>query len=192
MITTILAYLLIAIFFGVIDRRLRIGQEAKSLDQTQSDRGSTRLIGYAFFVTGLALAAAPVLNYFQVAVFPFGEVTGWTGILAMLLGIVLRWWAFRTLGEYYTRTLRISADQTIVRRGPYKLIRHPGYLASLMMWLGAALATGNWLAFVIVLVALFYAYHYRIQAEEQMLLTLQNREYEAYRAHTWKLVPFIY
>ena len=63
MITTILAYLLIALFFGVIDRQLRVGQEAKRLDQTQSDRGSTRLIGYAFFVTGLALAAALILNY---------------------------------------------------------------------------------------------------------------------------------
>ncbi len=60
------------------------------------------------------------------------------------------------------------------------------------MWLGAALATTNWITLVIALVAMFGAYHYRIQSEEHMLVTAMGDEYRQYRQHTWKLMPFVY
>lgn len=191
-LTTVLAYILIALFFGVVDRRMRTGQEARSLDQTLSDAGTANLVGFAFFLTGLGLLAAPILNYLRIGALPLSSLFGWIGIAIALLGIALRWWAFKTLGEFYTRTLRVSTEQRIVRQGPYKLIRHPGYLASILIWLGAALATTNWIAVVIAAVVLSFAYHSRIQAEESMLLSLRNQEYGEYRAHTWKLIPFIY
>ncbi|MCL4490130.1 MAG: isoprenylcysteine carboxylmethyltransferase family protein [Chloroflexi bacterium] len=191
-LTTVLAYILIALFFGVVDRRMRTGQEARSLDQTPSDAGTANLVGFAFFLTGLGLLAAPILNYLRIGALPLSSLFGWIGIAIALLGIALRWWAFKTLGEFYTRTLRVSTEQRIVRQGPYKLIRHPGYLASILIWLGAALATTNWIAVVIAAVVLSLAYHSRIQAEESMLLSLRNEEYGEYRAHTWKLIPFIY
>ena len=191
-LTTVLAYILIALFFGVVDRRMRTGQEARSLDQTPSDAGTANLVGFAFFLTGLGLLAAPILNYLRIGALPLSSLFGWIGIAIALLGIALRWWAFKTLGEFYTRTLRVSTEQRIVRQGPYKIIRHPGYLASILIWLGAALATTNWIAVVIAAVVLSLAYHSRIQAEERMLLSLRNQEYGEYRAHTWKLIPFIY
>ena len=191
-LTTVLAYILVALFFGVVDRRMRTGQEARSLDQTPSDAGTANLVGFAFFLTGLGLLAAPILNYLRIGALPLSSLFGWIGIAIALLGIALRWWAFKTLGEFYTRTLRVSTEQRIVRQGPYKLIRHPGYLASILIWLGAALATTNWIAVVIAAVVLSLAYHSRIQAEESMLLSLRNQEYSEYRAHTWKLIPFIY
>jgi protein-S-isoprenylcysteine O-methyltransferase Ste14 len=192
MVTTILAYVLLAVFFGVVDRQLRVGQAAKSLDQTPSDAGSTHLIGYAYFITGFALLGAPFLDYFQIAALPSGGLLGWSGIGVALLGVALRAWAFRTLGEYHTRTLKVSPDQRIIRQGPYRLVRHPGYLASIMIWLGAALATTNGIPIFIASVVLALAYHYRIQAEERMLMNMLPVEYAEYRAHTWKLVPFLY
>jgi len=48
MATTLLAYLLVAAFF-VTEGRFRRGAAAKSLESSESDRGSTRVLG-AYFV----------------------------------------------------------------------------------------------------------------------------------------------
>jgi protein-S-isoprenylcysteine O-methyltransferase Ste14 len=191
MVTTILAYLLIALFF-VIESRARIGQEAKSLDRTLFDRGSTSILVAAYLTTVLGLIAAPALNYMQIGRLSYGPLVGWIGIVIALSGIALRIWAYRTLGRFYTRTLRVAENQRVVREGAYKLIRHPGYAGVILMWLGAALATMNGIAVAIAAIALFAAYHYRIQAEERMLLIEIGGEYDDYRARTRKLIPFLY
>ncbi len=191
MLTTVLAYLLIGLFF-VVESRLRIGHEAKSLDKKPSDRGSTNLLVVAFLLTGLGLLAAPVLNYYQIGRLTFSTFVGWIGIAISLCGLALRLWAYRTLGQFYTRTLRVSDNQHIVRQGPYRLVRHPGYAGLILMWLGAALATTNWITFAFAAVFILAAYHYRIQAEEDMLTTAMPKEYGDYRAHTRRLIPFIY
>ena len=64
MLTTGLAYLLLGVFFA-LERRLRQGQSAQSLDAGAADRNSTRLIGGALLTSMLAMLLAPLLNRFQ-------------------------------------------------------------------------------------------------------------------------------
>jgi Isoprenylcysteine carboxyl methyltransferase (ICMT) family len=51
----------------------------------------------------------------------------WGGVALMGGGLVLRVWAARVLGAFYTRTLRTSAGQRVVAEGPYRLVRHPDH-----------------------------------------------------------------
>jgi protein-S-isoprenylcysteine O-methyltransferase Ste14 len=60
------------------------------------------------------------------------------------------------------------------------------------MWSGAGLAAGNWIVLLLVLLCMGLAYHYRIRTEEAMLLENLGEAYARYRAHTWRLLPFIY
>jgi protein-S-isoprenylcysteine O-methyltransferase len=85
----------------------------------------------------------------------------------------------------------VTENQSIIRAGPYRLIRYPGYLGSILIWIGAAAATANWIVLVITLIAMLSVYVYRIQNEEKMVLTT-NTEYAEYQAHTWRLIPFVY
>ena len=68
----------------------------------------------------------------------------------MLAGLTIRYWAARILGEFYTRTLQTIEGQHIIDRAPYSIIRHPGYLGTFLMEIGAALALANWLVLLIV------------------------------------------
>jgi protein-S-isoprenylcysteine O-methyltransferase Ste14 len=190
MLSTLAAYGLLGCFLGM-ERLARQGQEAKSLEFGPFDRGSTRLLGGAFLAALVTLLLAPVLNAFRVGEIGSAAV-GWVGVGLMLSGIALRFWANRVLGRSYTRTLRIAEDQTVINHGPYKILRHPGYSGVLTMWAGAGLATLNWVAAAVVLVGMCGAYLYRIRCEEEMLLSALGRPYEAYRARTWRLVPFVY
>jgi len=168
MLTTIFGYLVVALFF-VVEGRLRKGQQAQTLDAGVFDRYSTRRLGMAYGIAIISLLFAPVLNYFAIGHILFAPV-GWIGLVIALCGIALRVWANIILGEFYTRTLRVLENQSVVQRGPYRFIRHPGYLGLILMWAGAGFATSNRIVILIVLVTMCIAYHYRIQAEEAMLL----------------------
>jgi protein-S-isoprenylcysteine O-methyltransferase Ste14 len=80
----------------------------------------------------------------------------------------------------------------VVDQGPYRLVRHPGYLGILALFVGAGSATGSWIAAGVITLLISAAYVYRIRMEETMLTTALGEPYRAYMAHTKRLIPFIY
>ena len=191
MLTTLVAWSLLAGFI-VLQRVLRRGEEARSLQTSAADRGSTKLLGAAFLLGALALVAAPVLNAQGIAEASHGPVIGWIGVAVMVCGLALRLWSQAVLGRYYTTTLRHGEDQPILASGPYRILRHPGYAGLLLAWVGAGLATANWAVASAVALLMVVAYSYRIAAEEAMLVSAIGGRYEGYMARTWRLIPYVY
>ena len=187
MIQTVIA-LVLAVCFFALEPLFRQGKAAKSLERTASDKGSSTLIVVLFWIE---IILPPLLNFLHV-----GQITSsgirWLGLFIMLLSLMLRFWSMQVLGEYYTRTLRVTDSQTIVSQGPYRVIRHPGYLGTIFVWIGFALAVGNWIATIILAFLLFGVYGYRIRSEESMLMDRFGNGYQEYRKQTWRLIPFIY
>jgi len=119
------------------------------------------------------------------AVFAAGVVVAWTGAL-------LRWWSFATLGRYFTVVVATSADQPVIDRGPYRVLRHPSYSGLLLMVVGVGLMVGNWLgaagAFVLILLALIR----RLRLEERALADALGDRYRAFAAGRARLMPFVW
>lgn len=96
----------------------------------------------------------------------------------------------QTLRTSYSRTLRTADDQQLVDDGPYRLVRHPGYLGSLLTWTGFALESLS--APVVATVGfLFAVYVRRIEAEEELLLR-DLPGYRDYSLRTSRLIPFVW
>jgi protein-S-isoprenylcysteine O-methyltransferase Ste14 len=183
------AYTVIGLFI-TLERRLRADQAARSMQAEPADQGTTRLVGAVF---GFALSAgllAPVLSRWGVGRIASARLAS-VGLAFMLAALATRVWAARTLGRFYTRTLRTAADQTVIRSGPYRFVRHPGYAADLLLWLGFGLAARNWLVTGAISAAMWLAYARRIRAEEAMLIGRLGEPYQAYMRQTWRLVPGI-
>ena len=191
MVSTITGYLLVFVYL-VSDMRLRSGEKAKSIAANATDRQSTYRLVQAFGVSILFLLLAPLFNYFRIGRVSAGWFPGWLGVGLMVAGIALRAWSTRVLGRFYTRTLQIDAGHRIVQQGPYKLVRHPGYSGSLLVWIGASLATANWITFAIVTLVCVIAYIYRMRSEEAMLVASFGQEYEEYIRRTKRLIPYVY
>ena len=110
----------------------------------------------------------------------------------MTAGLALRAWSMRTLGAYYSRTLRTTSDQGVVESGPYRVIRHPGYLGSIMVWTGFAVTSGSAAAAAGVAALMGNAYSRRIASEEAMLTGRFGSAYAEYSQRTKRLIPFIW
>ena len=82
-------------------------------------------------------------------------------------------------------------DHELVRTGPYRLLRHPIYTAMLGMFLGTAIASSQFHA-LLGLAILVVAYLRKTRLEDQMLAQAFGADYNAYRRHTWALVPFLF
>ncbi|MCL4560654.1 MAG: isoprenylcysteine carboxylmethyltransferase family protein [Chloroflexi bacterium] len=187
MIQAILACLLVIGFFAV-EAFLRKDRSAKSLEATVYDKSGTTFIGISF---ALALILPLALNFLGIGRISW-VLTGWVGLVIMLLGLGLRIWSMRVLGAYYSRKLKIGDEQDIITQGPYRVIRHPGYLGTILLWVALSLALADWIAVAIVAVMMLAIYSRRIRTEEAMLLTAFGENYRQYCQHTWRLIPFIY
>ena len=172
-----------------MDLLLRFGREARRVDAAPADRGTTHALYFALTTVVLAtFALAPRLPLANLRP-PLAPVVAWIGAALVPLGYSIRLWATLTLGRSYTRTLRIQEGQRLERRGPYRWVRHPGYLGSLTMWSAVALTSANLAAIALSLAALGVAYGLRIRGEEAMMRAAFGAEYVEYSRARGALLP---
>lgn len=80
----------------------------------------------------------------------------------------------------------------IIRKGPYKVIRHPIYLSYALTWSAAPMATQNlFLAVTAIVMTGCYVWSAR-EEERRMALGSLKDEYTAWQKRTWRLIPFVY
>jgi protein-S-isoprenylcysteine O-methyltransferase Ste14 len=113
------------------------------------------------------------------------------GIALMFGGIFLRQWSVTILGGFFSVLVSVQEGQTIIRRGPYRFIRHPSYTGTLLTLTGIGLAVQSWGALLILLLMFGIVYSYRISVEEKTLVTKFGHEYTTYMKKTKMLIPFV-
>jgi len=120
-----------------------------------------------------------------------GEGVRWLGVLFYAAGGVLRLAPVFVLGRRFSGLVAIQPEHRLVSGGLYGIIRHPSYLGLFILMLGWGLAFRSGVGVVIAVLSLGVLLA-RIRAEERLLSETFGAEYDAYRARTWRLVPFIY
>jgi len=155
------------------------------------DRGSLAVLLWLQW-TGLAL------NFALAGLLP-GAGIPWlravlfaAGVTGMLLGVGLRWYAIWTLGRYFTGIVAVSADQLVVERGPYRLIRHPAYSGTFLTMLGLGLAMTNWASLAALMACVFAGYFYRVRVEETALVRALGQPYVDYMRRTKRFIPGVF
>jgi protein-S-isoprenylcysteine O-methyltransferase len=116
----------------------------------------------------------------------------WIGIALMFGGLGFRWYSIRVLGRFFTRDVATRPGQTVVESGPYRLIRHPSYSGSLLMFLGTGLAMTNWASLLAVLCGALIGFGWRVHVEEQALCADLGQPYRDYMRRTRRFLPFVW
>jgi protein-S-isoprenylcysteine O-methyltransferase Ste14 len=124
--------------------------------------------------------------------FHWSSVPCWavaTGYAATLAAIAVTGWA-QAVNPYFEPGVRIQSErhQRVIDTGPYRYVRHPGYIAAILLFFGMALALGSLRGMVPAMIA--SAVLVVRTAWEDRLLRGELQGYEDYaRRVRWRLAP---
>src|SRR4029077_16843601 len=101
------------------------------------------------------------------------DVPAWRragGLFAVAPGYGLALWAM-LVNRFFSSVVRIQSDrgQYVVTTGPYRWIRHPGYLAGIVIIVASGIALGSGLAAGILIVLSLPFLLYRAITEDRVL-----------------------
>ena len=105
-----------------------------------------------------------------------------------ILGLLFAVWARLALGANWSGTITIKANHQLIRRGPYRWIRHPIYTGMLAALLAVAITQGllsGLVGFALVLFALFR----KARREESFLSQEFGEGFAEHRQHTGMFLP---
>jgi protein-S-isoprenylcysteine O-methyltransferase Ste14 len=91
------------------------------------------------------------------------------------------------LGEHYSPCFDAYAPCDVMRDGVYSYIRHPIYVANLLLTCGIVLASGS--MFLLVNLIVLAVYYVRSAIREERQLTVLHPSYVQYMATTGRFLP---
>jgi protein-S-isoprenylcysteine O-methyltransferase Ste14 len=119
---------------------------------------------------------------------------GWhvTGAVVLAVGLGLSGWAM-IANAYFSTAIRIQSDrgQTVCRCGPYRFVRHPGYLGFILQSPGTPLLLGSLWALIpgVVAAALMI---FRTSLEDRMLQAELPGYQDFVQEVRYRLVPSVW
>jgi methyltransferase len=109
---------------------------------------------------------------------PFPEAWGWVALGGAVAAQGLRYWAIATLGDRWNSRIIVVPGLAPVTGGPYRLLRHPNYVAVVLELLTVPLIHGAWLTAAVFTVGNAALLFVRIRAEEQALGEVYAQSFE--------------
>ena len=92
---------------------------------------------------------------------------------------------------YLSRTIQVEEGQTVVSTGLYGIVRHPMYMATLLLFLVMPLVLGSWWA--LIPFAFYPAIIISRLKDEEELLTRELAGYVEYKEKVkYRIIPFIW
>jgi len=121
----------------------------------------------------LGLLAACVVEVWW-AERPFVPALGWPMLALVLASQGLRWWCIGTLGPQWNTRVIVVPGLARVTGGPYRLLRHPNYVAVVVEGLALPLVHTAWVTAAAFAVLNAFLLRVRIKVENSALAQLMG------------------
>lgn len=161
---------------------------AKRLDvkeKRSAQQGVVKLSGL-MFIAGFVVAG---LDYR----FGWSRMPQWITMVTAVLFLLAYALYAEVMREnsYLSRTIKVEEGQTVVSTGLYGIVRHPMYMATLLLFLVMPLVLGSWWA--LIPFAFYPAIIISRLKDEEELLTRELAGYEEYKEKVkYRIIPFIW
>ena len=144
----------------------------------------------AVWLAGVVLAAADAVWLHWT---PWrGAAVRAAGVAVFLSGVGLRLWAMRTLARAFSYDVKVVEGQELVRRGPYRVLRHPAYTGLLLWAVGYALWNPSAAGLAVLVAVTLDEVAFRVRAEEALLEAHFGEAWRRHAAATWAVVPLVW
>ena len=145
----------------------------------------------ALYLPFLSMAAAGLDKRFGWSpILPLGIRIA--GLAVLIIGGSLANWALLT-NRFFSSHVRIQTDRghTVVDKGPYRVIRHPGYFGGLISWIAAPFFFSSWVVAAICVITIVLTF-IRTALEDKVL----QEELPGYKEYAqrvcYRLIPGIW
>lgn len=161
---------------------------AKRLDAKEKQSAQKGVLAFSglMFIAGFVVAG---LDFrFQWSQMPLAVT-----VIASVLFLVAYGLYAEVLREnaYLSRTIKVEEGQRVVDTGLYGVVRHPMYMATVLLFLMIPLVLGSWYALIVF--AFYPAIIVVRLKDEENLLTRELPGYAAYKKKVkFRLIPFIW
>ncbi|HUE98023.1 MAG TPA: isoprenylcysteine carboxylmethyltransferase family protein [Anaerolineales bacterium] len=145
------------------------------------------LLGMAGFVSMLVYVINP--TWLSFASLPFPAWLRWIGVGIAIIGFALLQWAQVTLANSWSDTPRMMKEQTLITNGPYRTVRHPIYIAFILILGSTLFISSNWLIGLCWAGMVTLEVISRISFEESLLIEFFGEQYREYMKKTGRLLP---
>lgn len=100
---------------------------------------------------------------------PFIPWLGWPMLAVVVASQGLRWWCVKSLGKRWNTRVIVLPHATLVRRGPYRWMRHPNYVAVVAEGFALPLVHTAWLTTLVFTLANATLLTVRLRVENSVL-----------------------
>ena len=126
--------------------------------------------------------------WFTRAIFPDDPVLMLVCVALTMLGLLFSVWARLALGSNWSGTVTIKANHQLIRRGPYRFIRHPIYTGMLTALLTTAI-TQRLVSGVVGFAVVYFALYRKALREESFLSQEFGDAFAEHQRHTGMFLP---
>lgn len=154
--------------------------------EKQKTQGKIIKFSALMFIVGFIIAG---LDY-RYSWFKMPSIVSYIFSFIFILGYILFGEVLRE-NTYLSRTIKVVKGQKVIDKGLYKIVRHPMYTATLLMFLSMPLILGSLISFIIFLIYPILII-VRIINEEK-ILEEKLKGYKDYKKKVkYRLIPFIW
>ncbi len=123
---------------------------------------------------------------------PVSGIIKGIGFIAFIAGFLLSTWAM-VENRFFSSVVRIQKErgQVVCDTGPYRWVRHPGYLGGLISWMGIPLFMGSLWGYIPVIIEMIF-YFIRTRLEDQTLQAELPGYQEFAQRTRYRLLPGIW
>jgi methyltransferase len=104
---------------------------------------------------------------------PFLPVLGWSMVAVVVAAQALRWCCIVTLGKRWNTRVIVVPGLPLVAQGPYRLMRHPNYVAVVAEGVALPLVHGSWVTALVFTLLNAWLLTVRIRTEDRALEPLR-------------------
>ena len=174
--------------FGLVARICSPDLLARRLQakEERSQQGALVKLSGLIFVVGFVVAGLD----FRFGWSRVSEVAVWCACGLFLIGYLLYAEVTRE-NVWLSRTIEVSEGQKVIDKGLYGVVRHPMYLATVLMFLAIPIILGSWWA--VIPFAGYLPVIATRAVDEERFLAVELEGYADYcRRVRWRIVPFVW
>lgn len=156
------------------------------------EKPETYLQKFPLVLSTLSLIAI-ILGIFQIGTLDYKPEFESPRMIGLAIYIIFSWlqvWSYKTLGDNYSQDILILKEHSLIQKGPFRFIRHPQYLAQILMDIGGGIATLSFIVIIIALIEIPFLIM-RARLEEKILEKHFKEKYSAYKSKSGFMLPFL-